>query len=101
MVELQFEDPPEYRPPAGRVPQDTKKNASRDQLVALLKSHPNRWAVVSRHLSRNRANQVAGDLRRRHPLRGDAYYEFRAARKPDGQGVVYGRWVVADVNLGA
>lgn len=100
MVELQFEDPPEYRPPAGRLPQDTKKNAGRAELVAALQDHPNRWAIVSRHQSRNRANQVAGDLRRRHQPRGSSHYEFRAARKPDGQGVVYGRWVETDVNLG-
>lgn len=98
MVQLLFEDPPEYRPNADRRPFDTQKNKHRDELVKLLKEHPNRWAVISKHVSRNRANQVAADLRKRNPP--PSGYEFRAATKDGRAGVVYGRYAVPDVNLG-
>lgn len=94
MVELVFEDPPEYRAPQGREPNDIYKNRDREEIVARLADHPNRWAVVSWHRSRARANAVSKGLRSKH--RG---YEFRAANRA-GEGVVYGRCVRQDVNLG-
>lgn len=95
MVELVFEDPPEYRPRELRGQYDVHRNADRGQIVTELQHHPGRWAVVSRHASRNRASQVARLLRGRHP----APYEFRPARNQQGEGVVYGRYAAPDANI--
>ncbi len=99
MVQLRFEDPPEPVSMAGRAPFDTQKNKDRDDLLKLLLQHPNRWAIVSEHLSRNRANKVASDLKKRHPALSGCRYEFRAATKGGQAGVVYGRYISPDVNL--
>lgn len=96
MVALVFEDPPEYQPATASTDAfDIRKNEFREDVIAELRSHPGRWAVVSRHASRNRASQVSYVLRARHP---DGY-EFRVARKPDGEGVVYGRYSDPDANI--
>lgn len=95
MVELVFEDPPEYRPREHRNQYDVRRNADREQVVAELRRHPGRWAIVSRHASRSRASQVARVLRGRHP----APYEFRPARNQQGEGVVYGRYAASDANI--
>lgn len=95
MADLVFEDPPEHRPDKGSHGYDVKKNSDRELLIVALSYHPKRWAIISRHLSRNRAGQVARMLRERHPR----LYEFRAAANPDGEGVVYGRYVGPDANI--
>lgn len=95
MVELVFEDPPEYVPTVTADAFDIKKNEFREDIIAELRHHPARWAVVSRHASRNRAAQVSYVLRARHPEN----YEFRVAKKEDGEGVVYGRYSGPDVNI--
>lgn len=94
MVDLRFEDPPEYREPRVLTLYDARKNSDRRALVEALTGHPDRWAVVSVHLSRNRAAQVARLLRSRHPS-----HEFRASRSEEGGGVVYGRYVIPDANI--
>jgi len=91
MVDLVFEDPPEYWPDADSV----RKNAGREQIVAELVHHPGRWVVVSRHVSRPRASQVARNLRRQNP----PPYEFRASANRAGEGVVYGRYSAPDANI--
>jgi len=95
MVQLVFEDPPEYVPTVSSDAFDIKKNENREMIVAALVHHPHRWAVVSRHASRNRAAQVSYILRARHP----ELYEFRVCRKPTGEGVVYGRYLGTDANM--
>lgn len=91
MFTLEFEDPPDRS--AKRY--NNRTNADRHRIVAALAEYPDRWAVVSRHLSRNRAAQVARVLRDRYSDKG---YEFRPAER-DGQGVVYGRYDPANVKL--
>lgn len=101
MVQLHFEDPPEYRFADNGNSLAVEKNADRDAMVALLPGYPNRWAIVSRHVSRIRANQVAARLRLRHnPSGGSGEFEF-CARTRGQEGVVYGRYVAPDVNLEA
>lgn len=95
MVDLIFEDPPGRRTPSQRNAYDIRRNADREAIIAELQHHPGRWAVVSRHASRSRASQVARLMRGRHP----APYEFKPARNPEGEGVVYGRYTTADANI--
>lgn len=95
MVELVFEDPPEYVPTVTSDAFDIKKNEDREAIIAALVHHPRRWAVVSRHASRNRAAQVSYVLRARHP----EHYEFRVSKKEGGEGVVYGRYLGVDANM--
>lgn len=95
MVEIVFEDPPEYVPTASPDAFDIRKNEDREKIVEALRGHPNRWAVVSRHNSRNRAAQVSYVLRARHP----EDFEFRVAKKDTGEGVVYGRFLGDNANI--
>ena len=94
MVEIQFEDPPEHHS-SPQPTYDVHKNADRDLIVTMLAHHPGRWAVVSRHLSRNRAAQVARLLRARHT----DVYQFRVSMNGSGEGVVYGRYAGPDANI--
>jgi hypothetical protein len=89
MVELVFRDPPDPPVPVSRTLtlQDFLKNQDRSERIAVLAQHPDRWAVISEHLSRSSAYKAARVLTPRHPG-----YEFVARMDPDGRGVVYGRY---------
>lgn len=95
MVEIVFENPPEYVPVVTTDAFDIRKNGDREEIIAQLVLYPGCWAIVSRHASRNRAAQVSYVLRARHP----ELYEFRVTKKDTGEGVVYGRYVGPDVSM--